>query len=624
MNCFSKSLLAGAVALACAAPAAAQWGSFVFFGDSLTDAGSYKPVLPAGVGRFTTNPDLVWAQVLGARYGFTITPANQGGTDFAQGGARITQLPGFPAAAPTGGAVPISAQVAQSIGKGIDPNGVYALWGGANDVFVQLGAAQTGAITTAQAQANVATAAAQYVQQVGALQAAGARNVVVLTLPDIGKTPSGTAGGAAASAQISAITGLYNNTVIAGLNVLGGNVIRVDMSRFFGEILANPGAYGFSNTTSPACGATSSLLCAPGNLVSPNANQTYVFADGVHPTGAAHAAVAGLVASFLEAPFAAGTLTEGPMAVEQSTFRTVDGRMWSAMDTPYDPQRGINLWASYDYANPDIDFTFAQGDADLNTFSIGGDLRLDMPDIPGVGVLPGKILGGAAANFSQFKADYSGGRHTLDETSATFYGGWGNGPWYAGFSTLIGVTDYSDVRRTFDIGTAQRNESGDTSGTHWAFRLHGGYWMRAGNVNHGPFAKFTYQRVDVDNFSEASASSSALSYGEQERKSLVTSLGWQVQGTFGAVRPFARASWEHEFKDDERDISASTSLGGTYYTRLGKPDSNWGLFNVGASMDFGQPSGRFGKVTGYLMGSATAGKDDGDAYAVTIGLRLPL
>ena len=68
-------------------------------------------MLPPGVGRFTTNPDLVWAQVLGARYGFTITPANQGGTDYAQGGARIVLLPGFPNQAPTANAVPIATQV---------------------------------------------------------------------------------------------------------------------------------------------------------------------------------------------------------------------------------------------------------------------------------------------------------------------------------------------------------------------------------------------------------------------------------------------------------------------------------------------------------------------------------
>ncbi len=111
-------------------PPRAQWSNFIFFGDSLTDAGTYIPVVPPGVGRFTTNPDLVWAQVLGARYGFTITPANQGGTDYAQGGARLALLPGVPNNPPTATALPISSQVAQQIGAGIDPSAVYALWGG--------------------------------------------------------------------------------------------------------------------------------------------------------------------------------------------------------------------------------------------------------------------------------------------------------------------------------------------------------------------------------------------------------------------------------------------------------------------------------------------------------------
>jgi outer membrane lipase/esterase len=614
MNRFRKAVVAGAVALACSGSAHAQWSGLVFFGDSLTDAGSYQPALPPGVGRFTTNPDPVWAQVLGERYGFAITPANQGGTDYAYGGARITQQPGYPNAAPTGAAVPLATQVTQAIGRGIDPGAVYALWGGANDIFVQLGAAQAGQITAAQAQAAVGLAAQEYVQQVAALQNAGARTIVVVNLPDIGRTPGGQAGGSAAAAQISAISGLYNTTLQAGLNTLGGNVIRVDIQRFFNEVLADPAAYGFANATAPACGTTPSLVCTSANLVAPNANRTFVFADGVHPTGAAHQAVAAIVASYLEGPFTAATLTEGPLAVEQATFRTVDGRMWSALGTPYDPQRGTNLWVAYDYANPDVESGFAAGDADLHTVSVGGDLRLSQ-----------QLLAGAAVNFSTFKASYGGGRHKLEETSATIYAGWGHGPWYAGATALVGVLDYSDVARTFDIGIAQRRESGDTSGTHWGVRLHGGYWLQAGSVTHGPFAKLVWQRADVNNFSERSASSTALSYGEQTRRSVIGSLGWQAQGAWGAVRPFGRVTWEHEFRDDAREVTAgSANLGGRYVTTLPAPDDNWALLNVGASMDFGAPSATFGKVTGFLMGTATAGKDDGDAWGVTIGLRVPL
>ena len=77
-----RSLLAAAIVLA-AAPAFAQqtYSRTVFFGDSLTDAGYYRPLLPASVqavtGQFTTNPDWVWAQYI-ADYYSTNGSANSG------------------------------------------------------------------------------------------------------------------------------------------------------------------------------------------------------------------------------------------------------------------------------------------------------------------------------------------------------------------------------------------------------------------------------------------------------------------------------------------------------------------------------------------------------------------
>ena len=63
MQNFKRTLLAGAVALAVSAPAAAQFSNVYFFGDSLTDSGNFKSVLPPGTGLFTTNPGPVWSQV---------------------------------------------------------------------------------------------------------------------------------------------------------------------------------------------------------------------------------------------------------------------------------------------------------------------------------------------------------------------------------------------------------------------------------------------------------------------------------------------------------------------------------------------------------------------------------
>jgi len=162
MRKLPRSVLASAFVLALAASgtANAQFSNVFYFGDSLSDAGSYKPVLPPGTGLFTTNPGPIWAQVFGANYGFTVTPANQGGTDYAQGGARVTSLPGVPSSAPTGTAVPIATQISQFLAKGpANPSAFYSVWGGANDIFYQLGLVQAGMATVAQAQAGVGLAA---------------------------------------------------------------------------------------------------------------------------------------------------------------------------------------------------------------------------------------------------------------------------------------------------------------------------------------------------------------------------------------------------------------------------------------------------------------------------------
>ena len=614
MKTFRKALVASAVALACSAgTASAQFSNMYFFGDSLSDAGTFAPSLPPGTGRFTTNPDPVWAQVLGQRYGFTITPATSGGTDFAQGGARVALQPGYPPnAALVSTAIPVTTQVQQALGRGVDSGALYALWAGANDVSTQLALAATGQITAAQAQAAVVAAATQLVQQVGVLQAAGVQTIAVGNLPDMGKTPGGQSLGTAGAAQLSALAGLYNSTLNAGLNALGGNVIRVDNWTFLNDLLANPASYGIVNTTQPACGTTSSPLCTQANLVAPNANTTYAFADGNHPTGGTHTILAQAVASLIEGPQLAATLTDGPMAVEQAMFRAVDARMWSALDTPY-AAKGVNVWASYDYANPDIDLGLVSGDADLNTLSIGGDLRISP-----------HLMAGAAAHFSKYDASYTGGGHEMSEVAATIYGGWGSGPWYVGGSLIIGTLDYSDVSRTYELGALSRTGTGETSGVHWGLRALGGYWFKHSNVLHGPFAKLVYQDISVDGFSEGGGTATSLRYGNQDRESLISSIGWQAQGTFGAVRPFGRVAWEYEFKDDARAVTAYPSAGGGYTITAGTPDDNWFQFNFGASMDFGQATPSFGRLSGYLMGSATAGKDDGESWAITVGLRLPM
>src|SRR5919197_5297256 len=152
MRSFRPALAAAAIAATLGSGAAhAQFSATYIFGNSLSDAGQYGA-------RFTTNPGLTFPEYLAQRYGLTVTPSFTGGNDFAQGGARLnTPAAGLPPGTPN---FTITQQVTNFLARGsIDPNALYQLEGGANDVRALASQALTGQITQAQLQAGVVQAA---------------------------------------------------------------------------------------------------------------------------------------------------------------------------------------------------------------------------------------------------------------------------------------------------------------------------------------------------------------------------------------------------------------------------------------------------------------------------------
>jgi outer membrane lipase/esterase len=594
-------LAAAALAFALGAGNAfAQFDDIVVFGDSSVDAGYFNGA------RFTVNPGLVFPQLLGERYGIAVTSISQGGHDYAVGGARVALLPGYPAFPPTGSAPPLTTQLDTFLaGRGaLDPNAIYVVSIGYNDIFTGMEAALLGQITADQAQAAIAQAAAQAGQQIERLSAVGARYVVVPNLYDLGASP---AGHAIPAAPWSAFSSLFNTTLATTLAQAGGQYVLVNVRLLLDEVLANPGAYGFRNVTQPAC-TVPSLLCTANTLVSPDAAQTHLFADDVHLTPPAYAIMADAVASMLEGPAKIGVLAEAPLAVERATFRAIDGRMISALDAPASGSR-FEGWVSYDYGRNDFDGHFVSGNADVNTLAAGFDVKVSE-----------RLLVGAAASYADNRGDFgaSSGGYTLKETTGTLYAGYGGGPWYVGATLGAGDLDFSDVHRDFGLGPASRSERSEPRGWHAMASVLGGYWFDYGNVLHGPFVRLAYQKIRVKSFTEQSSDSTALAFGEQTRKSLVSTLGWQASGQIGRVRPFGRIAWDHEGEDDARFVSASSvTLGGSYAVPTIQPDDSYVEYLLGASTEFG-------KVTAYAMASATSGRSDGNAYGITVGVRVPL
>lgn len=306
----SLALAAGAAAvlplLMAAGAHAQEYSRLISFGDSLSDNGNLYAATsgtqpPSPYNRRFTN-DLVWAEYLsGSMQGFfTATSYTTGNYNAAFGGARSDSLTSSPPGLP--------AQIASYLGHSgtFGANDVASVWAGANDIFQALpGAAASPSTAGATMTTASATAAGNVSARVNQLAGAGARTILVMNLPDLGKTPQFSSDpSASALTTLSAMT--FNTALNSGLNTVAGaqggsNIVQVDIYTAFNAIIANPARFGLTNVTQACINVTA---CVTGSQDVRNAN---LFWDGVHPTAAGHKLVAALAGQYLYT----ATLSEG-------------------------------------------------------------------------------------------------------------------------------------------------------------------------------------------------------------------------------------------------------------------------------------------------------------------------
>lgn len=181
-----------------------------------------------------------------------------------------------------------------------------AVWG---PLAVQAKAAADGAGKTAGANAGAAYVAANAPKLVPAMAVAGtelanlvktqivakgATHVVVNNLPDLAGTPSGRANDPSTQALIASMVDAFNNSLRTGVSN-DAAILYVDLFAISKDQAANPGPYGLTNTTTPACGpnklGTTSLVCNGTNIIAGDVSH-YMFADDVHPTPFVHTLIA--------------------------------------------------------------------------------------------------------------------------------------------------------------------------------------------------------------------------------------------------------------------------------------------------------------------------------------------
>ena len=137
-------------------------------------------------------------------------------------------------------------------------------------------------VVTAMATAGAELAALVKTQII----AKGANYVLVNNLPDVASTPSAKAQSATVQALIQTAVDAFNAQLKASV-ASEPKVLYVDLWGISHDEVINPGPYGLSNTSTPACGpnalGTTSLVCNATNVVAGDVSH-YMFADDVHPT----------------------------------------------------------------------------------------------------------------------------------------------------------------------------------------------------------------------------------------------------------------------------------------------------------------------------------------------------
>jgi len=596
----------GATALAAvsiAAPASAQRvDNIVTFGDSYADDGNLFQIIG-----FNPAPDVYPTGRFsgGTNYIDTLSDLlDVPVQNFAIGGALTdntnTNGPGIPGfvtewnAFLGGGGGPFP-----TVSGSFDESDLVTVSIGGNDArfYQQNGGTLAGAPAAATASAAFAEAG------LDALVGAGAQNISFLAgntsiLPEI-------AGNTSAQAIRNAYSTTFNaqmQDVLAGYAADGVMVHYLDLTLVGQQIIANPGAYGFTNT-----GA-----CTPGPACVTDSNYTnqYLFyVDALHLTSAGFRVVGRYIATQLQAPLTMKAPSELGLETARQFGRTLSSRADLGSPRDGDVAEGLKF--------------FVVGD----TFSrdVKPDASSDLFDIDGVGATAGVAYGfnngtiGIAGNYSRPRAKFIG---DVSRTEANSYQVGG----FAGFA-LAGAFAQGYVGYGWDDMDLERqgvveNMTASTDGSHWLAGAKAGYLMPLGTMRFGPVIALDYAKAKVDGYTETGDPALNLDVSSVSAKSLTGGVGAELRGDFDtggvSVRPYLSAMVEKQLLDGDRTVRfAQTSSPGIVNSwTLDQSKKAYGRISGGGSAAI------LKGVTMNAVLSTTVGRKDGNDVSGQVGLNF--
>ncbi|MEN7432077.1 autotransporter domain-containing protein [Chromobacterium sp. TRC.1.1.SA] len=697
-----------ALATAMALPAAAHaYSNIYFFGDSLSDVGAFggQSGLPAGA-RWTTGYGPNWTNILTGHYGLSSVANNplnsstsRSGNNYAQGGAvaqtyqSITQFPGTSGSSGSveqygpGGSLAIQElpqqvqyYLSQTGGKA-DPNAVYSVWIGGNDVIAAVGTASGTSGTQL-----IGTSAQYAAAQVQALQQAGAKTIIVPNLPNMAAAPL--------AVYMSLVAVQQQINKLAGVTV----VTDTQVNTAWGVAWSVLGSQGSSSATSAAL-VQAALTAANTSLTAQNAAVpsgsvvTAYNGDGTATNPGISPSLQQLSAGYnqlLDMSLQSSGLQHNIVRPNIATlfqeilanptrygFTSVIGSdcYTSAIQCTSSLSSQNNVFSDQLHPTPAANkiigdyvygllqapyFAAAIPESSLNNArQLGGALDARYQAIRSQKRAVGTVSAFADGAFSADKASYGGlsakpkgqlytvgldfqatpalsvGLAMSRQQGKTDVDSVGTPGSINDRTTLMsGFASYNqnkfwvdgdlhlgsgdlDTYRNVTLGPTTVGIDGKTRATQFGLRAAGGYRMQYRGVTTGPVVGLDYAYAKIAGFAEQGGNSSSMNFSSQNVSSLVGRVGWQLDADIGRFSPYAKVSLAHEFKQGDRNVTAGLA------TTVGDWTTNLGKPDANWVEWTAGVSANFNKtVTAFGQLTATSGKNGSNQTGGNIGVAM--
>ena len=588
---------------------AGDYSSVTFFGDSLTDGGYFKPILDKEEsGQFTTNPDNTWATPFAESLGLTSTAQTLGGdrsgNNYAIGGARAGLDVERDGLTVDSAKTQLDSYLENN---SVDSKGLYSVWIGANDLLAVVN-------DLSNKDSIISEAVEDQVGIINKLHNNGANYILVPNIPDVGLTPYLSALGQGLQDFGTKMSEQYNDTLYSGIKQTGANVIPLDTFGLLQKVAKNPSAYGFSNMNGTACtnkddkGNVESLKCGRDDLDKENANNSYFFADSIHPTGRAHKMIADYANAVVTAPGQVSVLphiaTQSGLATNERLQTHINQRQSNNHATQSISPEG---WVSANINSLDVAGFESSGNAQL-LFGL---------DFTHSG-LPNAMTG-VYANLSQSELD-SNERNGIDKVE---FDELGLGLYHSqnlGKVQLNGALGYSTIdmetNRKVSLDNYTQNYKSDVDGSRYYASLQAGYPMLLKGTTLTPYLGATANRVKLDAIKEGTSDDPiAMQFDKQKYNTIYGTLGLKASSQLSnTLNVFGDVHYQKQLDDNHKEVTARLNTLSDISFKTPKADFDDDSF--GASLGL---SRQFKSFFG-SAGVSYASGDDDDITSVFIEL----